>query len=432
MMKTRNIRSILLSVILMVSLMLTMLPTAQAAGSFQAVVTSSTMKVYAVKSPHRYLGTLTKGTVVTVEDYSGSAALISLNGYQGIARVSDMKALSSDSEDSGTAGVDTSDAKPVVTTRSTRVYLKPSKSSKYVTVKAGTSMNLVAVNGSYAMVERDGVIGYTYTAHLGDPDAQDSNSDNGASDTTESSEKIAVVTNRATRIYQKASTSSKYVSVPAGMAMNVVAVNGNCARVERNGVIGYAVKSHLSLPSDADTSTGDDSSAGSGDGSTGSSESSNDSNAGSSSDIFDSSASNEQIIFNFLVKVMKYNTAAACGILSNVKYESGFRPTAGGDGGTSYGIVQWHAGRKTKLINWCESNGCDYTTLKGQLYYLQHELTNSYTSVHRYLQNVDNSADGAYNAGYYFCYNFEAPANRASKSVTRGNYARDTLWSRYS
>ena len=35
---------------------------------------------------------------------------------------------------------------------------------------------------------------------------------------------------------------------------------------------------------------------------------------------------------------------------------------------------------------------------------------------------------GAYDAGYYFCFNFEAPAARTSQSTKRGNYAKDTLY----
>ena len=49
----------------------------------------------------------------------------------------------------------------------------------------------------------------------------------------------------------------------------------------------------------------------------------------------------------------------------------------------------------------------------------------------KYISAVDNTADGAYDAGYYFCYHFEVPANRASRSVTRGNSARDTYWPKY-
>ena len=42
-----------------------------------------------------------------------------------------------------------------------------------------------------------------------------------------------------------------------------------------------------------------------------------------------------------------------------------------------------------------------------------------------------NSADGAYNAGYYWCYYYEVPANKESVAVTRGNLAKNTYWSEY-
>ncbi len=48
-------------------------------------------------------------------------------------------------------------------------------------------------------------------------------------------------------------------------------------------------------------------------------------------------------------------------------------------------------------------------------------MENYYPKVMNYIRAVDNTADGAYDAGYYFCYHFEAPANRASRSDTRGD-----------
>ena len=128
---------------------------------------------------------------------------------------------------------------------------------------------------------------------------------------------------------------------------------------------------------------------------------------------------------------MGLNSAAACGILSNIYYESSFRPTALNSSGGSYGICQWTGSRKTRLQNYCKNNGYDYTTLTGQLYYLKYELENHYTATLRYMRGVSNSASGAYDAGYYWCYHFEVPANRASVSVKRGNRARDTYWSKY-
>ena len=47
------------------------------------------------------------------------------------------------------------------------------------------------------------------------------------------------------------------------------------------------------------------------------------------------------------------------------------------------------------------------------------------------VRSVEDSPAGAYAAGHYFCYNFEIPASRASRSVERGNLAKDKYWPRY-
>lgn len=141
--------------------------------------------------------------------------------------------------------------------------------------------------------------------------------------------------------------------------------------------------------------------------------------------------SNETQVYNFLTGTMKLNIASACGVLSNIRSESGFDPTEYGDGGTSYGICQWHDSRFTDLKNYCKKNGYNYTSLTGQLNFLYYELKNSYKGTLNYLKKVSNSANGAYDAGYYWCYHFERPANKGSVSVTRGNYAKNTYWPKY-
>lgn len=144
-----------------------------------------------------------------------------------------------------------------------------------------------------------------------------------------------------------------------------------------------------------------------------------------------SESSNTTIVFNYLVDELKMNSAAACGVLANIYYESGFDPHMEGDNNTSYGICQWHADRKTNLINYCKSNNLDYTTLEGQLAFLKYELVNSYSKIYNYMLSEKNTADGAYDAGWYWCYNFEVPANRETVSVTRGNLAKNTYWEQY-
>lgn len=141
---------------------------------------------------------------------------------------------------------------------------------------------------------------------------------------------------------------------------------------------------------------------------------------------------NEETVYNFLKTVMGLNTAGACGVLANIQAESSFNPTALGDGGTSFGICQWHAGRYTNLKNWCSANGKDYKTIDGQLWYLKNELEKSYSAVLQYIRGIANTAAGAYDAGYRWCLKFEIPANTEASSKKRGEIARDTYWPKYS
>lgn len=150
------------------------------------------------------------------------------------------------------------------------------------------------------------------------------------------------------------------------------------------------------------------------------------------------SNSNETIIYEFLRNEMQFNEAAACGILANIYKESAFDPNALGDRGTSYGICQWHNERWTSMRNWCEENGLDWTDVRGQLLYLQYELSqNSNTvlwngrTIYDYLSSVENTQQGAYDAGFYWCFYYEIPADRHAAAVVRGNLARDVYWQEY-
>lgn len=140
---------------------------------------------------------------------------------------------------------------------------------------------------------------------------------------------------------------------------------------------------------------------------------------------------NKQAVYDYIVGTMGLNSAAACGVMANIQYESGFNNTIYGDGGTSYGLCQWHNSRFTNLRSYCASHGYDYTSVDGQLHYLEHELNNSYTGVLNYLKDVANNEEGAYNAAYYWCVHFEVPADKYTKAQTRGNLAKSTYWPKY-
>lgn len=111
-------------------------------------------------------------------------------------------------------------------------------------------------------------------------------------------------------------------------------------------------------------------------------------------------------IYSFLTNNMSMNRAQAVGVLANMTRESGLQPTA--DNGIGYyGLCQWGGGRLENLKNWCSSNGYDYTTIDGQLHFLQMEIQSSYPNTYSQLMDCEDSYDGAYWAGYIFGKGYE-------------------------
>lgn len=98
--------------------------------------------------------------------------------------------------------------------------------------------------------------------------------------------------------------------------------------------------------------------------------------------------------------------AQAAGIAGNLLFESGFNPNAVGDGGTSFGIAQWHSGRGAAMKSWTRAHGYPTSSFKGQLEYLWHELNGSESHALSKLRGTTN----AYDAGMAFCRYFERPA----------------------
>lgn len=139
----------------------------------------------------------------------------------------------------------------------------------------------------------------------------------------------------------------------------------------------------------------------------------------------------ERKIFDFLTGELGLNSAAACGVLANIEAESGFRLENLGDSGTSFGLCQWHNSRYEQLKSFCIRQGYDYRTAEGQLNYLAYELRTQYQRTYAILRGVPNTSDGAYTAGYYWCYYFEVPATREESSLRRGRTAQLKYWVRY-
>jgi len=387
-----------LVLLLAMALLLTVLPQALAEGNFEAVVSVDGMKVYAQAKPHDVLTTLPRGTVVTVLAWSGKAALISAGLITGVARVSEMSRVAQSA--APTASATPTPGQSMFTNQQTRVYRRPSAASQYVTLQAGVKVQVLSVNGAYAQVSMDGRVGYMLYSHLSASAASTA--------APAQSVNMPVVTLVEAQIYENPDYSGEAVTVRKGYKLTLLAVNGEVAMVTRNSMIGYLPVACLSKDSAPATTQPV-------------------SESKSKANPF-TAGSNEYIIFDFLINEMKLNRAATMGVMANIYWESGYKAVIDGDGGTSYGLCQWHAGRKTRLINWCTEKGLDYNSVEGQMRYLQYELPNFYPSVDSYIRQVENTAEGAYDAAYYFCFNFEAPANRTAQSTKRGNYAKDTLF----
>lgn len=383
-MKTNKSKLRILPLLIAVALLLAALPTgALAEGSFSAAVKSKKMKVYADAQGQNYLGSLPKKTIVTVENYTNGVAKIKYNGMTGYAKVSDMLSVESFAE-------------TAKTTQKCRVYQQPSTASKSVQVKKGVKMHVLAVENGVAMVERSGKIGYMNAAYLkygsaSVPSLKEDTSIGGVLEQLPDSVVDQIPDSVMDKIESGEVTSSQLEALKEALEAEYKKQQEEKQEEEKKDTPAETIKEAFAS----------------------------------------GKYSNEQLCYLFATKVMGYNHAAASGLLANISAESGFRTNANGDSGRSYGICQWFSSRKNRLLNWCDSNGMDSATLGAQLYFLKYELETYYPSVNRYMKNVDNNAQGAYDAAYYFCYHFEGPANKAAQSASRGNKAMNTYYPKY-
>lgn len=78
----------------------------------------------------------------------------------------------------------------------------------------------------------------------------------------------------------------------------------------------------------------------------------------------------------------KFGKSGAAAVMGNIEHESGFDPTNDtGDGGTSGGLCQWHAGRFSALQHYAAVRGLPWQSVQAQLGYLYLELAAGYQDV---------------------------------------------------
>ncbi len=179
--------------------------------------------------------------------------------------------------------------------------------------------------------------------------------------------------------------------------------------------------------------------------------------SGSSSSNIAFLGDNVDYIFARLLE-QKYPNAAICGILANIEAESGIRTnnlqnsyeaslnytdesyTEAVNNGTyskdsfindsaGYGLIQWtSSGRKRLLYLYTVNKDLPIDDISAQVSLLIDELV-SWGLADR-LKSVSNDLEGAHQAAYIFCTEFEIPANKEEKAKERQNKA-TTYWNTY-
>ena len=151
---------------------------------------------------------------------------------------------------------------------------------------------------------------------------------------------------------------------------------------------------------------------------------------------------NKDIVYNYLVTNMGFSTAAAVGIMTNIKHESGFNPGQMEYGytwetGGGYGLCGWTdcprtagKGNRTKLVKFAEKNNKDKSDLVLQLDFLKKQLESGYGKLVARLRSYPNTAEGAGEAARDFCVTYERPAY-TQKTGEKRRKASKALWEEY-
>jgi hypothetical protein len=128
--------------------------------------------------------------------------------------------------------------------------------------------------------------------------------------------------------------------------------------------------------------------------------------------------------FGILLNDGGWTREQACGIVSNIEAESGFDANAIGDGGTAFGLCQWHPDRQR---NFRSAFGHDIhaSTYDEQVRFIDFELLKGTESSAGKFLKAAQSAD---EAGRIVSLHYERPNDpTGSVSAHRGQRAEDWL-----
>lgn len=230
-----------LSALIVAVLFLGAFPAISYAEDYSAVVTSKGMKVYADASLKGKSVTLPKATVVVVNEVAGKVAQIT---YKKTKVYCDYSSLTP---------VEDIAYKAYINASGVRVYEKTSTSSKSVSVEKGLEVNLLAVSGSWALIEKNGYGVFIYKGYLSlveeapAPSATPAPTATPApSATTAYKELPAVVVSDLLTVYKSKNTTSAVLgNLPEGTEVTALVWDDNWAYIMRDGKYGYCKRAGL-------------------------------------------------------------------------------------------------------------------------------------------------------------------------------------------
>ncbi|MCQ2437068.1 MAG: phage tail tip lysozyme [Clostridia bacterium] len=394
-------RRILLAIILILAL---------TAALAEPVVFNTASRVFARPDINSASLAVPQGLRVELVAEQNGVAMVECNGIRAFTLRSHLSAVAPEPAPAPEADipVDTTVAEMVIA-NNTRVYKTPSDSAPSIAVSAGLRVTKRAVRGDWAMVTCGSAVAYIHVADL---------------KTYTPFVPVTGVISKNTKVYARPAANAASLNVGAGMRVTVTDVAGDWAQLANGPYVAYILVSELvteekwnemntpaATPAPAPAPAPQP-------------------QISAVEYMNSSSYSNEEKCFMFMTMELGLSPAAACGIMANIKKESSFNPKD--TTGSYYGLCQWGSGRLTNMKNWCATNGYGYDTLEGQLRFMMYELVTGYSgTVLATIKNAPNTAQGAYDVGYDFCYRYERPAAKETSSVTRGNLAKDTYFPKY-
>lgn len=115
-------------------------------------------------------------------------------------------------------------------------------------------------------------------------------------------------------------------------------------------------------------------------------------------------------VYSYLVEELGFNRASATAIMTNINCESNFNPhkeAIDSNDLPSIGLFQWNGDRYDKFKSFCNSRCLEYGSVDAQLLYVKHELNGNYYNQYEAMLNFPDTADGCYDASYYWASKFE-------------------------